>query len=115
MTRECCRFFVLNVNGIRDHCKNVLDECVNEQEPICKCLSETNKHLEIDAFANSNSESTNKHRGVAILMRQNRRYNTEIESSEIYSTFLTTIIRGHKVLISTAYIPPSSPNKSESG
>ena len=46
-------------------------------------------------------------------MRQNLRYtrSAEVESSKIDSIFLTTIIRGHKVSISTAYIPPNSPQR----
>ena len=113
MRRDYCRFLVLNINGISDHCKNALDKYVNEQQPICMCLNETNKHLDIDAFTNYNTESSKKYRGVAILMRQNLRYTrlTELESSEIHSIFLVTIIRGHKVLISTAYIPPNSPQQ----
>ena len=113
MRRDYCPFLVLNINGISDHCKNASDKYVNEQQPICICLNETNKHLDIDAFTNYNTESSNKYRGVAILMKQNLRYTrlTELESSEIDSIFLVTIIRGHKVLISTAYIPPSSPQQ----
>ena len=111
MARDYCRFLVLNINGISDHCKNALDKYVNEQQRICICLNETNKHLDIDAFTNYNTESSKKFRSVAKLKRQNLRYTrlTKLESSEIDSIFLATIIRGHKVLISTAYIPPKSP------
>ena len=46
-------------------------------------------------------------------MRPNLRYTkmTELESSETDSFFLATIIRGHDVLISTAYIAPNSPQE----
>ena len=113
MRRDYCRFFVLNINGISDHCKNAFDKYVKEQQPICMCLNETNKHLDIDAFTNYNTESSNKYRGVAIIMKQSLRYTrlTELESSKIDSIFLVTIIRGHTVLISTSYIPPNSPQQ----
>ena len=110
MARDYCRFLVLNINGISDHCKNALNKYVNEQQPICMCLNETNKQLDIDAFTNYNTESSKKFRSVAKLKRQNLHYTrlTELEFSEIDCIFLATIIRGHKVLISTAYIPPNS-------
>ena len=46
-------------------------------------------------------------------MRQNLRYTrlTELESSKSDSMFLSTVNRGHKVLISTAYIPHNSPQQ----
>ena len=113
MTRDISRFLTLNVNGISDHCKNALDKYVNELQPMSMRLNETNKHLDIDAFTNYITESSMKYRGVAILMGQNLRFTRliELESSEIESIFLATVICGHKILISTAYIPPNSPHQ----
>ena len=107
MTHDCSHFMVLNVNKISDHCKNALDKYVNEEQPIYICLKETNKHLDIDAFTNHNTKRLKKNWGAAILMRQNFPHTrlTELESSEIHSIFLDIVNRGHKVLISTAYIP----------
>ena len=113
MTRHYCRFLVLNINGISDHCKNASVKYVNEQQPICISLNKKSKHLDLEAFTNNNRESSKKYRGVEIIMRQNLRYTrlTELESNKIDSTYLATIIPGHKVLISTAYIPPNSPQQ----